>query len=580
MVSRSAHFLHSGNESYVYVWTCRQFQEQVEWDDVNKLLQHQGFKPVFFADPVENKNLSDLVLLDKKSAGEVRTTLRTMLTDSDRRQALIQELAKSNNQLKEEAQKHMNRAAQQSQRITELEALLDQVTTRVQDLEDRYLGKAVQQHSYTQQLQQGQAEAEKRCQLLELKLRKKEEEAAQIQRKLHFALREEEQRLARQSQTFHNICRKLFQPRCAADQQVMDVIDYYETKLSHLLEELRSARGEADGSKKTSTSVTPSFTTILQEQQKEASRQVEELKRDVDRLKQELDTRPTLKEVKFYKHKLRRLEGLNRSMNTRHGTYEMNERTSDESSGCRLCDQYHHLLTGIAAVVTDPNAPLRLCRLNASSQRSDPADFQVLLPILEERAQQLHLLKDLQHSINKLTVKLLPWQPHKGDVADGVKVEDMMVLVDAMLENSSADDEQKLRSPTRYTLASMVSHFQKLFDIRSLSGVFPRMNEVYTRLGEMTNAMRNLRDVLNLDNRVPAAEVVNHVARLVSSNTSAAALQDLQGEADINSIIVKVKQHDEFFPAFHALVTEMLLVLGVAHLDDVLPAVKSLKEKQ
>lgn len=33
-------------------------QEQLEWDDVNKLLQHHGFKPVYFADPVENKNLS------------------------------------------------------------------------------------------------------------------------------------------------------------------------------------------------------------------------------------------------------------------------------------------------------------------------------------------------------------------------------------------------------------------------------------------------------------------------------------------------------------------------------------------
>lgn len=123
-------------------------QEQVEWGDVNKLLQHHGFKPVYFADPVENKNLSgksqllqlfakklllrsglvaflpqyfilirvkfqfqilsrvalhvflDLVLLEKKSAGEMRTTLRTMLTDSERRQALIQELIKSNNQLK------------------------------------------------------------------------------------------------------------------------------------------------------------------------------------------------------------------------------------------------------------------------------------------------------------------------------------------------------------------------------------------------------------------------------------------------------------------------------------------------
>lgn len=33
-------------------------QEQVEWDDVNKLLQHHGFKPVHFADPGGNKNIS------------------------------------------------------------------------------------------------------------------------------------------------------------------------------------------------------------------------------------------------------------------------------------------------------------------------------------------------------------------------------------------------------------------------------------------------------------------------------------------------------------------------------------------
>lgn len=58
-----------------------------------------------------------------------------------------------------------------------------------------------------------------------------------------------------------------------------------------------------------------------------------------------------------------------------------------------------------------------------------------------------------------------------------------------------------LRSPTRYTLGSMVSHFQKLFDVSSLSGVYPRMNEVYSRPEEMRNIMRNLRDVLQLGKR-------------------------------------------------------------------------------
>lgn len=72
----------------------------------------------------------------------------------------------------------------------------------------------------------------------------------------------------------------------------------------------------------------------------------------------------------------------------------------------------------------------------------------------------------------------------------------------SILNNPSADDfhdiPQVLRSPTRHTLESMVAHFQKLFDAPSLTGIYPRMNEVYTKLGEMNNAMRNLRDVLDL----------------------------------------------------------------------------------
>lgn len=49
---------------------------------------------------------TDLVLLNKRTAAEIRTTLRVMLTDSERRQQLIQELIKSNNQLKWVSQKH------------------------------------------------------------------------------------------------------------------------------------------------------------------------------------------------------------------------------------------------------------------------------------------------------------------------------------------------------------------------------------------------------------------------------------------------------------------------------------------
>lgn len=344
----------------------------------------------------------------------------------------------------------------------------------------------------------------------------------------------------------------------------------------------RSVKGESGDQtrSKTSSNATPAFKTILkayEKQQKESKAQIKELK-------QELETRPTLKDVKFYKHKLRRLEGLHKHTrlpkedNSTDIQRSEAGNISDQDREATMCDHYHHLLNEISAILTNPNAPLRLHR--PSSVALKPAEFQAVLPTLEAWAQQLHLLKDLQHSLNKLTARLMVGQQWDGGrhAAEAVKVEDMMLLVDTMLEYTSTDDQKVLRSPTRFTLGSMVSHFQKLFDVTSLSGVYPRMNEVYTRLGEMTNAMRNLRDVLELDSRVPPAEVVNTVARLVSSSEDTTGIHNLLGDADIDSIIVKVKQHEEFFPAFYSLILDILHTLGVSRLDDILPALKSLKQ--
>ncbi|XP_029924274.1 centrosomal protein of 70 kDa [Myripristis murdjan] len=571
-------------------------QEETEWDGVNKLLQHHGFKPVYFADPVENKNLSDLVLLDKRSAVEIRTTLRTMLTDSERRQALIQELIQSNNQLKEEAQEHMSRAACQSQRATELEELLDGVKAKVQDLEDRYLSKAVQQRSQTQQLQQEKQEAQKRCQALEQKLSEQSEAVSQLQRKLYFTVKEEERRLARQSRAILQISKKTSQQNTPTDQQVLDVIDFYETQMMQLLDDLRSPKGEpvrcrVSSVRKAYGDVTPSFKAILkyyQQQQMESKAQKEELQKEIQHLQQELETRPTAKELRSHKHQHLCLDRFNKHKKTR--LPKEDNRTerhscgagniSEQNTASFLCAQYHQLLTEISAVVSSPKAPLRLHRQKPTSISVELADFQSVLPVLEAWAQQLHSLRDLHNALRKLSVRLMPWQPDGGhDAAEAVKVEDMMLLVDTLLEDTSTDSEKVLRSPTRHTLESMVSHFQKLFDVASLSGVYPRMNELYTRLGEMSNTMRNLRDILQLDDKAPAAEVVNQVTQLLSSAEDGVGLQlhSLLGDEDIDSVIVKVKQHDEFFPAFHSLVLELLQTLGVSRLDDIVPALSSLK---
>lgn len=129
------------------------------------------------------------------------------------------------------------------------------------------------------------------------------------------------------------------------------------------------------------------------------------------------------------------------------------------------------LLKEISSIVTDPKAPFRLYRQRPSLADAELEEFQILLPTLEAWAQQLHLLKvkqtkkeelthmgsyngtfsftgcvwqDLQRGLNKLSVRLMPClTTDDGHIpAEAVKVEDMMLLLDSMLENTAPDDEK------------------------------------------------------------------------------------------------------------------------------------------
>lgn len=58
-----------------------------------------------------------------------------------------------------------------------------------------------------------------RCQALEQKLSKQMEEAAQLQKKLYFSVKEEELRVSRQRRAFQDICNKVCQQNSPTDQQ-------------------------------------------------------------------------------------------------------------------------------------------------------------------------------------------------------------------------------------------------------------------------------------------------------------------------------------------------------------------------
>ncbi|NXX83347.1 CEP70 protein, partial [Urocolius indicus] len=243
------------------------------------------------------------------------------------------------------------------------------------------------------------------------------------------------------------------------------------------------------------------------------------------------------------------------------------------------------VLSHVDSILRSPRAPPLIYRRskgtvpNLTKENGQECGYEHLPLTIEMWADQLMALKDLHRSLRKLSLELVPW--HTADLQDNresIRVEDLQFMVDAILEEieNKAKNGQMPSSPS---LFAIVSHFQKLFDVNSLNGVYPRMNEVYTKLGEMTNAMRNLHELLQLDSSAPPTVVVDTVGKLcdmINENVTE-QVQRLLGTRDIHSIITKLEEHECFFPPFQALIQDLLCLLEIRNLDEILPTVRNLK---
>ena len=216
---------------------------------------------------------------------------------------------------------------------------------------------------------------------------------------------------------------------------------------------------------------------------------------------------------------------------------------------------------------------------NGNKDIGQDCGFEHLVPIIEMWVDELTSLKDLYKSLKILSAELVPWHSLKKlDEKEGVKVGDLLFMVDTMLEEVENQKETS-STPNSQTLQAIVSHFQKLFDVQSLNGVFPRMNEVYTRLGEMNNAVRNLQELLELDSSSSLCVVVSTVGKLceIINKDVSEQVKQVLGPEDLQSIIKKLEEHEEFFPAFQAFANDLLEILEIDDLDAIVPAVKKLK---
>ncbi|XP_034851553.1 centrosomal protein of 70 kDa isoform X1 [Mirounga angustirostris] len=570
-------------------------REEAEWESINVLLMRHGLKPLSL---VKRTDLKDLIVFDKQSSQRMRQNLETLVEETTRQQNMIQELIETNQQLKNELQLEQSRAADHEQRANDLEQIMESVKSKIDELEDESLNRVCQQQNIIKDLQKEHKALQAKCQHYKEKRMEQQETIASLQKDIYRLTKEEEERIVTQNRVFAYLCKRV--PHTILDRQLLCLIDYYECKIRKLHKQRQYKENESPSEEEKdyrSLDASPTYKGLLmslQNQLKESKSKIDALLSEKLNLQKDLETRPTQHELRLYKQQVKKLEKALKkdiklqdliSQKKAEDPEKPDEPSKDNQQQALIDQRYFQVLNSINSIVHNPRAPVIIYKQSKGGAQHFNKDlvqdcgFEHLIPIIEMWADQLTSLKDLYKSLKILSAELVPWHNlKKQDENEGIRIEDLLFIVDTMLEEVE-NKEKDSNMPNLKTLQAIVSHFQKLFDVPSLNGVYPRMNEVYTRLGEMNNAVRNLQELLELDSSSSLCVLVNTVGklcRLINEDVNEQVMQVL-GPEDLQSIINKLEEHEEFFPAFQAFTNDLLEILEIDDLDAIVPAVKKLK---
>ncbi|XP_051885975.1 centrosomal protein of 70 kDa isoform X2 [Pristis pectinata] len=444
---------------------------------------------------------NDVILLDKESAVEIREVVKSLINDTERRQALIWDLVQCNKELKNDLSRWQSRAFLKKQCTSDLEQVLDPIKSEIHEVQSDKFVKCWEHQSQIEQLKQDNQDMQVYCHELEQKLYKQEKTIVRLQKKLYMVVTEQEKCIERYK--FH---KQTTRTHTRSNKEWPEAVDTYETQIHCLQQELRTQKKTEDVPSVWKTEFTNSRYSIPREVPEDSKLE----KACEEHL---LETRS--KNHHSLQNNQNRKQVMKNSFSNR-GSYVSKELNSTKVEDIDCMPE-----------VTCKELLKITCKEMGITAVKD------LLPALSER------------------YRLASDHPRL----------------------------QKGYKSASFSLEAIVSHFQKLFDVSSLSGVYPRMNEVYCKLGELNNAMRNIREILELDESTPVNVLVDMIGKLCSSVTADTyrQVQQLLGTEDIDSIINILEEHAEFFPAFYTLFQDLLQILEVDSIDHVLPAIHAIK---
>ncbi|KAH9523865.1 hypothetical protein Btru_047268 [Bulinus truncatus] len=604
-----------------------------EWMDVNRKLRKHGLEAVRVLPSSEVKlHTGHYICVDLESSRILRTALVSLITEVSRKDRMMQDLITTNSQLQKEVSHLTDEVEMLNAKSKDIKVMLECSRARVQEMEKERLTPSSFYSDESEKLKSMKSSLSSKCVLLEAKVAEQDKELDRLRKEVKKFAKEEAQRTQRQSQIFTDFKKRNAKTHSSVDQKLLDVIDSYENQIQSLQKQLERNRPEEDLAGNNSLSGEPStnFKGIIKSYEKqllEKDKKLKKLEEENSQLKLQSGAKFEMKDYRLQTQRVKKLENLlhlhNISIPGEKPVIDPIARrkkcsTSVSDLDFLQLDQCQHYLrqvcseldidnlNNLVAVVKElkeegqnSNRFYDYCKeladivegLNDGCHRSrstrlvrSPDNFlcdsnmRYYLEVIKNWRKDISGLGDLQEALNHLFDKVVPWMRARMD--SDHSVDEMTELIERVTHADKHEANKSLvEQVSRCTLENIVSHFQTLFDVPRISGIFPRMNEIYRTLGESKNVMNTLKSLLGLDLETHASGLVDAVGKLchMHNSTTAKQLKKLLQTDDLHGVIRRLEEHSNFFPAFHSIMHKLFDILGVDRMDEIIPSVRALK---
>ncbi|XP_060562758.1 centrosomal protein of 70 kDa-like [Ruditapes philippinarum] len=632
----------SDNEEYTSVRSSKD-KKSDDWSTVNKKLREHGLQPLKFQHPADIHHTSgSMTCLDSNNNKMARENFLSLMSDCDHRQTLVQDLITKNNQLKEDLDRQTELTEKYFSKMKDLKIMLESSRARVKELESDDPGRSQTDDIWdsTERVKNTRSAVVAKNKDLEYKCKQQERELERLKEKMHNMSQQDERRNKRVAEVFQEFRRRTARAHHTMDDKLLDVIDTYERQLQNLQRDLEMYRSGGDmersegsgdeGSSFYSVSkeqdTTGNFKKLVrayEKQIKELNKQVKKLEEEKELIKLDVGARPEVKDYRVAQLRMKKLEKLlalhnisipgeklktdpyrlKRKFSTRledldylpldlchqylkdigtelkvkdlETVIPRIQRVTKELEEVHKYEQFCRTVQEVVNSLADNKRKEKLGGAKRSHLSADTLNH--LVTVIENWKEDEEGLQELQMSINRLGDRCAPWL--KIRLVGEPTMSQITSAVDKIVYDDGVEEQAGQEHPNRSVLENIVSHFQTLFDVPNISGVFPRMNQIFTKLGEVHNVLNTLKNLLGLGKDVKSSAIVDSVGRLVQQHntTTVQHLKNLLQTEDLDGVIRRLQEHQEFFPAFYEIMNKLIEILDVRRMDQVIPAVRALK---